>query len=60
MPQNPVLAYFWFTLVADHENYNIRHTARSGRDLVAQKPNPNQITDAEQRARTWTPLSEPQ
>ena len=32
--RDPVMAYFWFTLVADHENDAIRNTARSGRNLV--------------------------
>ena len=60
MPQDSALTYSWFTLMADHENGAIRNTARSGRDLVAQKLDPNQIADAEPRARTWTPLSETQ
>lgn len=49
-----------FAEVILDENDAIRNTARSGRNLVVQELNPNQIADAEQRARTWTPVLEPQ
>ncbi|HEY1748568.1 MAG TPA: tetratricopeptide repeat protein [Xanthobacteraceae bacterium] len=56
VPQDYVLAYMWFTLVASH---GTRAYATRSIDRVAQQMSPEQIAEAQKRAREWKPTLEP-
>jgi uncharacterized protein len=56
VPQDYVLAYMWFTLVASR---GTRAYATRSIDRVAQLMNPDQIAEAQKRAREWKPKLEP-
>jgi uncharacterized protein len=58
VPQDYVQAYMWYNLAA--ESFSTSETERRkwaafGRDLVANKMTPAQITEAQTLARGWTP-----
>jgi TPR repeat protein len=52
VPQDYVLAYMWFTLVASH---GTRPYAMRGIDRSAQQMSPEQIAEAQKLAREWKP-----
>jgi hypothetical protein len=54
--QDNVTAHMWFNLAAARfPDSRSRETATSNRDVVANKLTPDQITEAQNRARTWRP-----
>jgi uncharacterized protein len=55
VPQDYVLAYIWFALVASH---GTRAYATRSMDRVAQQMSPEQIAEAQKRAREWQPKRE--
>jgi TPR repeat protein len=55
VPQDYVLAYMWFTLVASH---GTRAYATRGIDRLAQQMSPEEIAEAQKRAREWKPTLE--
>jgi hypothetical protein len=55
VPQDYVLAYMWFALVASH---GTRPYAMRGRDRVAQQMSPEKIAEAQKLAEEWSPKLE--
>ena len=55
VPQDYLLAYMWFSLVASH---GTRPYAIRARDRVAQQMTPDQIAQAERLAHEWKPTLE--
>ena len=52
---DPVEAYMWLTLAANPRNGDVYKTAIQIRDGVARGMTPEQIAEAEQRAKNWKP-----
>jgi TPR repeat protein len=50
---DPVEAYMWLTLAADPKNGDVYKTATQIRDGVARGMTPEQIAEAERRAKAW-------
>ena len=59
VPQDNVAAYMWFVLGAAQSSDEDRDTYVDARDAAAERMTPEQIADAQRRAREWTPTPEP-
>jgi TPR repeat protein len=53
VPQDVIQAYTWFLLAAENGDESSAHR----RDHLAEKMNPAQIAEAQERARAWKPTS---
>ena len=54
VPQDYVEAYKWFNIAAAYSaDKEVRDDATKNRDLVAEKMTPEQIAEAQKRAREW-------
>ena len=59
VPQDDVEAHMWFNLAAAQSLGQGREEAVEARDGLAWLMTPEQITEAQRRAREWTPTPEP-
>ncbi len=59
VPQDYVEAHLWFNLAAAQSSGEDRERNVNNRDDLAARMTPEQIADAQRRAREWTPTPEP-
>ena len=59
VPQDYVEAHIWYNLAAAQSSGEDRDRSVRGRDDVAGRMTPDQIAEAQRRAREWTPTPEP-
>ena len=55
IPQDYVEAHIWFNLAAAQSSELFRDTYMALRDGVAEQMTPEQLAEAQRRAREWTP-----
>ena len=58
VPQDHVEAHMWFNLAAAQSSGEDRDQTVESRDAVAERMTPDQIAEAQRRAREWTPTPE--
>jgi len=59
VPQDNVHAYMWFNLAAARLTGEERAQAVELRDQASARMTPDQLAEAQRRAREWTPTPEP-
>ena len=59
VPQDYVEALMWFNLAAAPASGYDRDMSLKGRDALAERMTPEQIAEAQRRAREWQPTPEP-